>query len=329
MRLPVKISRTVKQLFSKNVSSARGPSLDGQDDSELAHVGRLINDGNWADAFARLNDIKARARPPSVDYLRALCFLERDEKSAAVEALKEELRYNPSHKSAFALLQKLHPPLNTKLGGAEFRELFAAIQPYTMVGEKRIYSLYKLARQACELDIPGNFVECGVAAGGSSALLAAVIQRHSKRSRMLYAFDTFEGMPETTPRDVHEGIDAAATGWGKGTCAAEVTSLQTICRKLGVGDLVQPVKGLFADTLPSFKRQIGSIALLHMDGDWYSSTCDILEHLFDLVEPMGPVQIDDYGFWRGCREAVDEFAARRGLAFRLERIDETGVWTTR
>lgn len=325
----MKISHTLKQLFSKQISSARELFLDDQGDAELVDVGGLIKDGNWADAFARLNDIKARARPPSVDYLRALCFLERDEKSAAVEALKEELRYNPWYKPAVTLLEDLHTPLTTNLGGHEFRELFAAVRPYTMVGEKRIYSLYKLAREVCELDIPGNFVECGVAAGGSSALLAAVIQRHSKRRRLLYAFDTFEGMPETTHRDVHEGVDAAATGWGKGTCAADVTSLQTICGKLGVGSLVQPIKGLFADTLPSFKEQMGSIALLHMDGDWYTSTRDILEHLFDLVEPRAPIQIDDYGFWQGCREAVDEFAAQRGLIFQLERIDETGVWTAR
>ncbi len=325
----MKISSTFRRFFSKKISSARDFCLDGSNDVEITQACKLIQDGNWTHAFARLNDIKSRAQPPSVDYLRALCFLERDEKSAAVQALKEELRYNPNHSSAAALLGELHAPVTTKLGGPEFQELFAAIQPYTMVGEKRIYSLYKLAREVCERDIAGNFVECGVAAGGSSALLAAVIQHYSKRSRKLYAFDTFEGMPETSARDKHQGVDAAATGWGKGTCAAEMASLQAICGELGVDHLVKPIKGLFADTLPLFKQEIGGIAFLHMDGDWYSSTRDILEHFFDLVRPEARIQIDDYGYWQGCREAVDEFAAQRGLSFELEPIDETGVWMVR
>ena len=58
-------------------------------------------------------------------------------------------------------------------------------------------------------------------------------------------------------------------------------------QKLRVEKLVEPIKGLFADTLPVNRERIGSIALLHMDGDWYSSTRDILENLFDVI-PLDP-----------------------------------------
>ena len=68
------------------------------------------------------------------------------------------------------------------------------------------------------------------------------------------------------------------------------------------------------------------IALLHMDGDWYNSTRDILHHLYDRVLNDGVVQVDDYGYWAGCKKALHEFEARHGLRFVLETIDSTGVW---
>jgi hypothetical protein len=133
-------------------------------------------------------------------------------------------------------------------------------------------------------------------------------------------------MPPSSPLDRHGGQTPQAAGWGEGTCAAPERSLVEVCHKLGVEKWVQPVAGLFSETLPRWREQIGRIALLHMDGDWYSSTQDILENIFDQVVPGGRIQIDDYGYWEGCRRAVDEFAAKRGLVFQLTAIDETGVW---
>jgi hypothetical protein len=196
-----------------------------------------------------------------------------------------------------------------------------------MVGPKRLASLYRQALSICARDLPGNFVECGVAAGGTSALLAAVVARHSKRPRRLFACDTFEGMPATGAEDVHQGTNAEATGWGAGTCAAPISTLMTLCDQLGVSKIVTPVKGLFADSLPVNRATFGPIAFLHVDGDWYASTRDILVNLYDQVTPGGGIQIDDFGYWEGCRKAWAEFEAARGLSHGLDCIDETGVFT--
>ena len=45
-----------------------------------------------------------------------------------------------------------------------------------------------------------------------------------------------------------------------------------------------------------------------------------------LVVPGGFVIIDDYGYWEGCRRAVDEFLAARGLNVTLVTVDDSGVW---
>ena len=182
------------------------------------------------------------------------------------------------------------------------------------------------AKEVCLADLPGNIVECGVAAGGSTALLATVVARHSKQPRRVFACDSFAGLPAPGELDRHQGQPAAALGWGEGTCAAAVEQLQQVCAKLGVSHLVEPVRGFFADTLPKTREKMGPIALLHMDGDWYESTLTILEQLYDQTIKEARIQIDDYGYWEGCQRAVEDFQRRRNLKFQLHRIDDTGVW---
>jgi hypothetical protein len=300
------------------------------DSAEIQEAWRFLQGNQPEQAFALLNTIKRRRLPVrDTDYLRAVYFLVGQQLDAAAEALKEELRFFSDHAEASALLKPLlalSQPANAPEHEPEFAELLKSVRPYTMLSEARLHSLYQRAKTICERNIPGNFAECGVAAGGSSALLAAVISRYSTTPRRLYSFDTFEGMPPATSEDTHEGQHAEQSGWGTGTCAAPEASLMEACRKLGVEDLVHPVKGLFSETLPETREQIGSIALLHVDGDWYASTRDVLGNLYDQVVQGGFIQIDDYGYWEGCRRAVEEFQRERGLTFQLHTIDETGVW---
>ena len=172
-------------------------------------------DGREADkVFAWLNQLKGRHVPRrNVDFLRALCFVKLNQPPSAIESLKEELRYFPDHAEASALLAQLRPPEAAAplANDPEFARLLVQVQPYTMLSEGRLFSLFTLARAVCVEDIPGNFVECGVAAGGSSALLGAVIARYSKRERRLFSCDTFEGMPAPGSQDTHAGQPAEQT----------------------------------------------------------------------------------------------------------------------
>jgi cephalosporin hydroxylase/predicted SAM-dependent methyltransferase len=302
---------------------------DVNEAAPMQEARQLLKDGKSKQALSLLNQFKARRIPiRNVDMLRAECFLDQQLPEAALEAAKEELRHFPENKDAAALIEKLEadiPPVPVP-GNEEFQKLHSVISHYTMVGPLRLLSLYDLGKSICERDVPGNFVECGVAAGGTSALLASVIKLHSKRNRSLYSCDTFTGLPDVSPFDKHAGVNAQDMGWGAGTCSAPSDSLRKVCEKLGVMDIVEPVEGLFADTLPKIRGHIGPIAFLHMDGDWYSSTRDILENLFDQVVDGGVIQIDDYGYWEGCKQAIEEFEEKRGVDFDLYEIDGTGVW---
>ena len=208
----------------------------------------------------------------------------------------------------------------------EFQELLSQVRPFTLLSEMRLHSLYAATKQICLQDLPGNFVECGAFKGGASALMAAVIKLYSQRPRKLFAFDTFTGMPEPTEVDRSAGIAANDTGFGVGTLSAPIAeNINRITQQLNVEDIVEVVPGLFKDTLPTYRSQIGEIALLHADGDWYESTMDIFNNLYDHVVPQGTIQVDDYGHWEGCRLAIHDFAREKNLRFELEKIDYTGV----
>ena len=68
--------------------------------------------------------------------------------------------------------------------------------------------------------------------------------------------------------------------------------------------------GLVEHTIPA--EAPDRIAILRLDTDWYDSTKHELEHLYDRVPSGGVLIMDDYGYWQGAQQAVDEFLDRRG-----------------
>ena len=306
--------------------------LDGGEAQRLYEKAEAALARHDADEAFRLVIAAKALRAPvrGLDRLRARCFLARGEVEAARASLREALRYFPDDAEAAQWLAEIdarHPGQAVQPSAdGELARVLDVVRPYTMVKEERLASLWSLVRQVCEAKTPGNFVECGVAAGGSSALIASAIRLYSDRPRLLFSCDTFDGMPDPTPADTHDGVAANDTGWGAGTCSAGVDSLAEVCRKLGVQDLVRPVIGRFEETLPANREQFGAIAFLHLDGDWYESTLTTLTTLYDRIADGGILQIDDFGFWDGCRRAVSEFERQRGITLHLQPIDGEGVW---
>jgi hypothetical protein len=264
--------------------------------------------------------------------LRALCFLKKESLGDARECLKEELRFFPGNEAAAKLLEEVLRLEGEGLDDQyakedeEFGEILRAIRPYSMLPAPRLYTLFLLAKDVCARKVSGNFIECGVAGGGSTALLALVIKRYSAVPRKVYACDSYEGMPEPSEEDVLNGMKADDTAWGTGTCAAPEESVRAIAAQLGVEDLVIPIKGFFEDTLPERKKEIGAIACLHIDCDWYASAKTILRELYDQILSGANIQVDDYGYWEGMKKALDEFQAERGLSFRINDIDGMSAW---
>jgi Macrocin-O-methyltransferase (TylF) len=296
-------------------------------ESTLARAAEAHGAGDHQGALRLLASLKALRRPiPGVDRLRAACFAAIGDAASAEQARREEARWFPASGATAAVGQGL---LHERDESRWIDLALEAVGRYTMLSEQRLRSLHAMARSCGAESIEGAFVECGVAAGGSSALLAGCARRLGS-SRRVWCFDTFTGMPEPGPEDrARNGVTAEESGWGTGTCSAPEASVLEAASLFGAADRIVIRKGLFQETLPIAAAEIGPIALLHLDGDWYDSTRVCLECLWHRVVPGGHIQVDDYGHWEGCRRAVDEFLASQskvtGLSVSIERIDYTGV----
>lgn len=198
-----------------------------------------------------------------------------------------------------------------------FAGLHQQVLPYTMVGYGRLRGLYRAVWRVVANDIQGDVVECGAARGGSAALMGLTLKR-LRSDRKLWVFDTFAGLPAPT-RDDPDYEDALKHA---GTCRGELEEVQRLFADFEILNQSVLVKGLFQDTLPDCA--VRDIAVLHLDGDWYKSVRDCLEHLYDRVSPGGVIQIDDYGHWAGARKATHEFLERRSINVRLRYLDYTG-----
>ncbi len=212
------------------------------------------------------------------------------------------------------------------------RRLLRQVRPFTMVSYRRLANVYELCLRAALERVGGAFVECGVWKGGAAAVMACLAREEGARRRT-WLFDSFEGLPEPSAED---GAEARRYSGGRdggklqpiGKCAASVEEVERFLFSDLEFDpaLVSLRKGWFQDTLPAARAEIGPIALLRLDGDWYESNRVCLENLYDGVVPGGFVILDDYFHWEGCRRATDEFLAKSGGKAEIRRIDGSGAW---
>jgi len=212
----------------------------------------------------------------------------------------------------------------------EDKSLVRAVSPYTMTSPEAVVALADAVRHVVGNDIEGDIVECGVWRGGSMAAAARTLAALGRFERRLYLFDTFEGMPSPGALDVNFAGEAAEdlyvkrNGRGEGSdwCRASEGEVARVLAACGYdGSKIHTVKGRVEETIPAEAPE--RIAILRLDTDWYESTLHELEHLFPRLARGGVVIIDDYGHWRGARQAADEFFARQSTGVYLHRVDYT------
>jgi hypothetical protein len=197
---------------------------------------------------------------------------------------------------------------------APWIETIEEVFGYTQTSADRVAAVCAAVEHIVDHQIPGAVVECGVWRGGSMMAAALTLLRRGDAARDLYLFDTFSGMPP--PREGDVDFDGNTMSAGEHAVSAE--EVRSAVGATGY-DLARThlVEGRVEDTLPA--RAPESIALLRLDTDWYESTRHELEQLYPRLSAGGILIIDDYGHFRGAREAVDEYFA--GQPVFLSRID--------
>ena len=168
--------------------------------------------------------------------------------------------------------------------------------------------------------VRGDFLEMGVALGGSAIVLADLMGRR----RHFHGYDVFAMIPppgEQDPPAVHERyrtiVEGRSEGIGGDTYYGYLDDLydRVVAAFAAHGMTVDGKrialhKGLFEDTL----HPDGPVALAHVDCDWYEPVKLCIERVWPALSPGGLIIFDDYNDYGGCTQAVDEFAAAEPTA---------------
>ena len=170
--------------------------------------------------------------------------------------------------------------------------------------------------------VSGDIVECGVGRGRSLIILCILNRFFSSADsnypkRKIFGLDSFEGFPEpkiedTSFREKHAGEWSHSPNKHFKYSRDNITK---VLRKGGVDDEQEfdftLVEGFFETTTKDLV--VDDIAILHLDGDLYSSIKEPLLNLSKKVVKGGIIVIDDYVLnanqdaWPGARKAVEEF----------------------
>lgn len=137
------------------------------------------------------------------------------------------------------------------------------------------------------LKAEGDFVECGVFRGLSTAVAARVLD-FDRQPRAWYLYDTFTGIPSD---QLNAGLENPGYYQAPGLYEAAV-------RRFADYRNIHVVRGRIPEVLA--ERAPGKVAFLHLDLNSAAAEAAALEFFADRFSPGAFVVLDDYG-WRGFR----------------------------
>lgn len=228
------------------------------------------------------------------------------------------------------IIFKYHPSVQEKnflRGGYDneknTRKIIDEILPYTIVSYDGLLSISELIQFVLNNEIGGSIVELGCNKGGCVGLMAKVLLNSPKETRVIHAFDSFLGLPESlSPHDDKNML----TEWkDKGNLAASDRYLtELVLEKFNYPkELLKVHKGFFDSTIPKAAESIEEIAILRIDADLYESTMIGLEYFFPKLAEGGFLVLDDW-LIPGARKAVSDYFEKHKLNNLLRhRVDET------
>jgi hypothetical protein len=202
-----------------------------------------------------------------------------------------------------------------------------------MTGPLRMYAMFEAVKHLASANIPGDIVECGVWRGGSAMVAAMTLLSLDRADRTIWLYDTYEGMTLPSEKDVDSDGRSALLRWntewaatskaqgaGSDWCYASLEEVRQNVLSTGYPESrLRFIKGKVEESIPSQAPE--RIALLRLDTDWYDSTYHELVHLFPRLSTPGVLILDDYGSWKGAREATDRYFHETGKPLLFNRID--------
>jgi len=178
----------------------------------------------------------------------------------------------------------------------------------TMVDPKFIKSILNFYPNL--RNIEGDILECGVWRGGVSIFLS-----HLFNDRNIWVSDSFQGFQPLSnakytydrERHIPEYVNCLS-----GPIGVSLEEVKSNFEKYGLKDesRIKFLKGFVKDTLPT--SGIEKLALLRIDVDSYSATLEVLDEMYDKVQPGGYIIFDDSILYEVI-DALKVFFKKRNL----------------
>lgn len=193
----------------------------------------------------------------------------------------------------------------------------------TMIGMIRLDNIQACVETVIRQGVPGDLLEAGVWRGGAAILMRALLFALGDQSRVVWAADSFEGLaPPDSTNFTQDGTNDLS---GYEELAVSLEEVKANFARYGMlDDRVRFLKGWFKDTLSV--APIERLAVLRLDGDYYESTIQGLEALYDKVSPGGFIIIDDFFTFEPCRQAVKDFRVANSIDDEITPIDQGSIY---
>lgn len=196
----------------------------------------------------------------------------------------------------------------------EEKEIIKLSDKYSMTGSIRMWALLQAVKKVIRNKIEGDIVECGVWKGGNLILCQKYLNLQNV-SIKIHGFDNFEGMVkpkeiDTDYRNVPASEMHSLFKKDKNKNSWAYCSLEDVNKNINETvpkHNIKLIKGIVEKTLLEPKNLPEKISILRLDTDFYESTKIELEILYPKLVSGGFLIIDDYGHFKGCRKAVDEY----------------------
>jgi len=218
-------------------------------------------------------------------------------------------------------------------------EIYQKVKDLTTAPPARVMALIQSVQYIEDNNIEGDYVECGVYMGGGALIIALTMEKfYPNSNRKIWLYDTFSGMPMPSEYDIKYKFNSSRNSYNKIQAIDKVNRYNITddssdwvnCPLDNVQNNIfsnttynhnnfKFIEGKIEDTIPLHTPN--KIALLRLDTDFYESTKHELLHLYPKLEINGILIIDDYGVWKGCKKAVDEYFSERKIKIFLSRID--------
>jgi O-methyltransferase len=225
-----------------------------------------------------------------------------------VPAVAHYIATRTNHKGTYPYYRELfidngrNGPFDSKVRAdivRRFEQIHAAIPTASSPTEGLI-----LAEGLLSMEAPGDIVECGCFAGGSSAKLSIIAKLCGKR---LIVCDSFEGLPAGGEIAVHarRKVEDITVSWVAGDYSVGLEGVRRNIEKYGEGSVCSFVKGWFSQTLTGANLP-ETVAAAFVDVDLNTSARDCLVALWPRLANGGIFFSHDTAFITVLQHLHDE-----------------------